>query len=162
MLLLPGSTRSTRVSTPDFRSGFGGGPWLVATQVQRDFGNDKGTVFFLGGGYERDTRSELWRWAVTADLSWADSEHMRREFGITETESARTGYAVFEPSAGIKTATLGFELDRFVKRRWALFLELEVERYLGDTVDSPLIRDIGSETGVEAAVGFRYRFGGRR
>ena len=138
------------------------GPWVGVVQVQRDFGNDKGTVYFLGGGWERDSADAQWRYAVSADLSWADEEHMRTELGVTPAESARTGYSVFQPGGGIKTATVGFELDRFIKQRWVVFFEAELERYLGDTVDSPLIDTVGSETGLEIALGFRYSFGGSR
>ncbi|MEM6706529.1 MAG: MipA/OmpV family protein [Acidobacteriota bacterium] len=133
------------------------GPWLAAAQVQTDVGNDKGTVWFLGGGYERDLAEGRYRLRLGVDLSGADAQHLRTELGITSAEAARTDFQEYQPGSGLKTLTLGVELDRWWGR-WGLLLSLEAERYLDAAKESPLIQTIGSETTVEASVGFVYRW----
>ena len=134
------------------------GSWLFAAAVQNDFGNDKGLVWFLGSGWEREFIDGLWRLRLNLDLSGANQRHMRTEFGITAEEAARTDFAEFQPSSGIKSLTLGVAGDRwFRSQRLAVFAEVEVENYLDQAKDSPLIADVGREQGIEIAVGVRYR-----
>ena len=47
----------------------------------------KGFVFFLGGGYDHTVVPGRFRYSLAADLSWANSEHMQTEFGITSSGS---------------------------------------------------------------------------
>ncbi len=133
------------------------GPWIVAAQAQTDVGNDKGSVFFLGAAWEREFGDGRWRFLASLDLSGADAEHMRRELGVTAAEAVRSGLLEYVPDGGLKTWTLGLQLDRWWSR-WGLLFELEAERYIGEAEDSPLIVELGSKVGVEVSAGFVRRW----
>lgn len=118
----------------------------------------KGLVWFLGAGYDILSPGGRWRMGTTFDISGADSEYMRTEFGISQAESERTDFPVFQPDAGLKSLTWSLDAEYYLSGHLSLLGSLEVERYLADSVDSPLIADEGSELTSEANVMLRYRF----
>ena len=117
----------------------------------------KGFVWFAGIGYDRMINDRL-RIHWSADLSGADSEHMNTEFGITPAESIRTGLPAFEAESGLKSVTLEFSGEYQLSSQWSLIGGLEVENYLSNASDSPLIDIEGSSTTYEIGIGVRYRF----
>ncbi len=132
---------------------------LFAT-LQPDLTGDanKGLVWFVGGGYDWLSESGQWRFASTVDLSGADEEYMNTEFGINAAESQRTGYRAYTADSGLKSATLGLAAEYYINDRLSILNTVELENYLGDAKDSPLIKDLGDSTNVEASAVLRWRF----
>jgi len=132
----------------------------VFATLQPDLAGDanKGLVWFLGAGYDWLSESGKWRFASTVDISGADSEYMLTEFGITSAESQRTGYRAYTPSSGLKSATFGLAAEYYISDRLSILNTVELENYLGDAKDSPLIEDLGDSTNIEASTVLRWRF----
>ncbi len=128
--------------------------------LQPDLTGDanKGLVWFIGAGYDRLSADERWRTSTTFDLSGADSEYMHTEFGITAEESQRTGYAIYQPGSGLKSLTWNVSREYYFSDRFSLLGSMDMEYYLSDAADSPLIADEGSELTFEASLQLRYRF----
>ncbi len=132
----------------------------IFATLQPDITGDanKGLVWFVGAGYERFVADNRLRLSTRFDLSGADSEYMRTEFGVTPAEAARTGYAAFTPGSGLKSATLGLGAEYYFSDRLSLLGSVEIEHYLDDAADSPLVDSIGSSTTHEASLLLRWQF----
>ena len=83
---------------------------------------------------------------------------MDTEFDITAAESPRVGLRTFNPSGGLKTLEFQLQAEYELNEHWSLLALAEVEHYLGDAADSPLVRDIGSETTIAGLVGVLFRW----
>lgn len=92
---------------------------------------------------------------VKGSATFADENHMQAYFGIDAAQSARSGYAEFEPDAGIKrldvaaTATLAFTENWFARG------EAGVGFLVGDAADSPVVKDDIQPNGL-LLVGYRF------
>ena len=137
------------------------GPWRVGGQVAVATG-DKGSVYFLGGGYTWRFDADRLFVSLDADLSAATSDNLQTDFGITPAQSSASvaNYPVYTiDSGGLKSVGLGLTATWALRPNWFLFGEIETERFLGDVVDSPLVEIAGSEIDTEVGIGFYYRFG---
>jgi len=132
----------------------------IFVTLQPDLAGDanKGIVWFVGGAYDWLSNSGKWRLASTLDISGADEEYMTTEFGITEDESRRTGYRAYTPNSGLKSATLGLAAEYYISERLSILGSFDLENYLGDAKDSPLVKDLGDSTNIEASAVLRWRF----
>ncbi|MCG8436310.1 MAG: MipA/OmpV family protein [Gammaproteobacteria bacterium] len=135
------------------------GNTFIAGVFQPDLLNrGKGLVYFAALGHDWALASNKLRVSTAFDVSFADGEHMRTEFGITPEESARTGLAPYRPGGGLKSTTASVGLEYSLKKRWSFITELELEYYFDKAADSPLIRDEGSELTYEFFAAARYSF----
>ncbi|MEM8499256.1 MAG: MipA/OmpV family protein [Pseudomonadota bacterium] len=119
---------------------------------------NKGLVWFLGASYDHLFRDGEWRLGSTLDVSGADSEHMITEFGVTSQEAARTGYAQYQPSSGLKSATWGISAEYWLNPDLSILGSIETEFYFSEAANSPLIAEFGRRTGIEARVLLRWTF----
>ena len=120
-------------------------------------GRGKGLVWFTGGGYDWQI-SEKFAFRSRLGLTGGDNTHMDTEFNITAEESERTGLREYDPDAGVKNIELAFQLEYNFNKRWGLFSVTQIEHYLGDAADSPLVKDIGSQTTALSLAGIFYRW----
>ncbi|MEM7203105.1 MAG: MipA/OmpV family protein [Planctomycetota bacterium] len=135
------------------------GDFSFAAVAQPDLLNrGKGFVWFVGAGYDKLLFDDRLRLATSLDLSGADSTHMRTEFGITGAEAGRTGNRAYRPDAALKSLSWATTAEYFFTDRWSLFAGSEVEHYLKEAADSPLIADQGSDWNVGFGLGMRYSF----
>lgn len=132
----------------------------IFATLQPDLAGDanKGLVWFVGAGYDWLSLSGKWRFASSFDISGADSEYMTTEFGITSAESQRTGYRTYTPNSGLKSATFGLAAEYYINDRLSILNTIEIESYLDNAKDSPLIKDLGDATNIEASAVLRWRF----
>jgi len=117
----------------------------------------KGLVWFTAFGKQfkwSDTFSSL----VWLDISGADSEHMRTEFGIKASESAATGLVQYRPGSGLKSASLNTSSRYEFSENWSLGFEFALEYYLTQASDSPLISAEGDDITYEAGITINYEF----
>ncbi len=134
------------------------GDFYVGAGFQHDIRNrGKGTVGFVGVGYERALTSRL-SLLLSADVSFANAEHINTEVGITSADSAATGLAPYKASGGYKGASFEVGLEYALTDRATVFTSVGVERYGSNMSDSPLIRDQGSETTTELELGMAFAF----
>ncbi len=118
---------------------------------------DKGLVWFIGASYDAMLKQQ-WRVGTRIDISGADSEYMRTEFGVTRQESQRTNYTAYNPGAGLKSASLGFNTEYRLTDQFSLQGSIEAEYYFSKASDSPLIDQEGSDVTAEANIGLRWQF----
>lgn len=135
------------------------GEFSLAAVAQPDIlGRGKGFVWFVGASYDRFLIEDTLRLATSLDLSGANDTHMQTEFGITQAESARTSYQPYEPKAALKSFSWETTLEYYLSSQWSVFAGTELEYYLGEASDSPLIADEGSEWTAGFLLGLRFSF----
>ncbi|MEM7245481.1 MAG: MipA/OmpV family protein [Acidobacteriota bacterium] len=133
------------------------GDAYIRAALQPDLlGRGKGLVWFAGGGY--DYQNDRFGFRTYLGLTGGDDTHMDTEFDITEEESERTDLRVYDPSGGLKNFEFQCQLEYELNDHWSLYGVTDVEQYLGNAADSPLIKDIGSDFTVEAFVGVLFRW----
>lgn len=113
----------------------------VVSSIRYGSGNDKnGLVAHLGVSHRLAIATD---WSLGSQLvvSAANEEAMRSYFGVSATQSAASGLAVYTPSAGLRDARFGVTL----MHRWSpqvnVMLGASFTRLLGDAGDSPVVRD---------------------
>lgn len=117
----------------------------------------KGFVWFVAAGKDWQIGDNT-RLSISADLSGADSTHMRTEFGITEAEALRSGYPAYRPESGLKSASLAVRSEYRWNSDWSVLLSVEMEHYLSEASDSPLLADEGADNTFELGLSLRYQF----
>ena len=132
---------------------------FLAAVIQPDLlGRGKGLVYFVGLGNDTLFFSDTLRVSTGIDLSFADAEHMRTEFGVSDSESRRSGLEAYRPHGGIKSWTGSLVIEYFAFQNWSVWFDSELEYYTVKARRSPLIRDEGRPFTYELAAGLRWRY----
>jgi len=118
-------------------------------------GAGKDEVLFVGGRYEFDTGNDKLELSLTGDLSYATAEHLRTEFGVTQAQAARSGYAVYQPGSGLKSVGLSLAGRYWFTNQWFGFGEISYEKFGSAGKDSPFVEQ---DDEAEIGLGIGYRF----
>lgn len=129
--------------------------WVLASSVRYGAGDDrKGLVVDLGLNMSHPLSPSL-RLNVGVATAWANRAWTQSYFGVNTQQAANSGYASFNPSAGLRDVRFGVALNYAIAPNWSLIGGLSFNRLLGDVKDSPIVRERSSVTGV---VSTSYRF----
>jgi MipA family protein len=115
-----------------------GGGYFVESGVSRTFVIDARQRVILGAG-----------------VAAGGSRYMQTWYGVTEQQSAASGYPVYKPGAGLRDAGTSATWRIEVNPEWAGFASLGVTRLLGPAANSPLTRQPNS---YSVAAGIARRF----
>ncbi|MEM9157919.1 MAG: MipA/OmpV family protein [Verrucomicrobiota bacterium] len=134
-----------------------GNAYLFGSLQPDVLGRGKGLVWFAGGGYDWRLTENL---AIRSrlGLTGGNNTYMDTEFNITAGESERTGLREYDPGAGIKNIEFPIQIEYKMNKHWSLYSLAQIEHYLGDAADSPLIKVIGNKTTVTAVAGIFFRW----
>lgn len=128
---------------------------MLTSSVRFGAGNaGRGLVFDLGTGYSVALGTQ-WRLGVGMAVTAANAEYMRAYFGVDAAQSAASGYAVFQPGAGVRDARANVSLTYLAGGRLSVTTALSGSALLGEAADSPVTRDKTSVTGA-LAVGYAF------
>lgn len=129
--------------------------WRIGSSVTTDaLGRGGGTLGDLSAG--RDIRlGPHTSLGVGATLTFGDRRYQQAYYGITPEQSARSGYPVYTPGAGLRDVGVGVGVRTYVGRRWVLFGGVNASQLLGVARDSPLTRRSAS-WGASAGVVYRF------
>lgn len=134
------------------------GGWQARADVRKDVTNgDGGTTVNLSAGHGVPVSQKL-RLRANIETTWASAAYMSTFYGIDATQSANSGIAQYEAGAGFKHVGVSLMADYAISRDWGGFASLRYKRLVGDAADSPIVKDLGSESQVTASVGIKYRF----
>lgn len=91
--------------------------------------------FGLDGGFPL---SEVLTLRGNVFATWSDSGDARGHFGVTPSQAAQTGFAVYRPGAGVRQVTV----ETVVNYQWtpevSVQTGVEISRLTGEATDSPL------------------------
>ncbi|WP_293376835.1 MipA/OmpV family protein [Phenylobacterium sp.] len=102
-----------------------------------------------------------WVLSIGPRVHLGDSRFTRTYFDVTETDAARSPFAIGPYNAdGAYVAVGGLASAEYRwTRRWSVLANLSYQRLTGDAADSPLVARLGSPDQFTGALGLRYRFG---
>lgn len=74
-------------------------------------------------------------------LSWADSDYMQTQHGVSAQQSSRSGFARYDAGAGLEK--IGWEVgaDYDLTSSWRVSTRVMAQRLEGDAADSPLTQE---------------------
>lgn len=120
---------STYQLMPYWRAGVGWSTDLL--------GRGGGQVFNAGISREAPLRPNM-HWVLGMGLSAADARYQRARFGVSETQSALSGLAVYQPGGGLLDASVTSSVRRNIHPDWLGFVEVSAWRRMGPQLQSPL------------------------
>jgi MipA family protein len=132
-----------------------GGGWVITPGVNLDLlGKGVGQTADLSVSREWKLSPKLSLSASTG-LTWASRAYMSSYFGITQRESSASGYAVYEPDAGLRDMRLGTGLRYEINKRWVAVANASAQRLVGPAAKSPIVQS-ANQWGVGAGLGWRF------
>jgi outer membrane protein len=127
----------------------------LSSSLRYGAGTDrKGLLLDLGAHYGLQLAAQ-WRLGGSVSATYANRDYMQDYFGVTPEQSVRSGYAVYEPGAGVRDVRLGASLTHFFNRDWALTAALSATSLQGDAKRSIIVRESTPVTGI-LALGYRF------
>jgi MipA family protein len=128
---------------------------MFSSSMRYGSGNDRDGLVLDLGMHTGIPLAMQWRLGLGLSATFANREYMQSYFGITPEQSGRSGYAVYEPGAGLRDIRLGSSLTYIINRDWAATLAVSASSLQGDAKDSPIVRERHPVTGV-LAIGYRF------
>ncbi len=79
---------------------------------------------------------------VTMDMNalWGDRRYNQAYFGVTDAQSARSGYAVSKQDSGVYAYSVGANWDHALSKHWSTSLTVTGMRFADDIEDSPIVK----------------------
>ena len=132
-----------------------GDGWVITPGVNIDLLNKGvGHTVDLSVGKDWQMTSKLKVSACTG-ATWASGGYMRSYFGITPSESAASGYSIYEPGAGLRDVRLGTGLRYEFNRSWVAVAYASVQKLVGQAASSPTTQ-AATQWGVGGGLGWRF------
>lgn len=79
--------------------------------------------------------------SLTGDLSWVSRSYMRQYFGVSPSDSLRSGLPEFSPGDGFNRVGAALSVDQFLSRHFSVGVRTYYARMLGPAGDSPVTSD---------------------
>lgn len=113
------------------------GPFSVYANATSDFGGRQSATGEVGA-LGLLPLSEKFALRATAFATWADNRNMETFYGVTATQSAKSGLAQFSAKGGVKRADAAIALNYQINQAWSLDVSVGTGYLLGDAADSPV------------------------
>jgi len=113
------------------------GPFSVYANATSDFGGRQSATGEVGA-LGLMPLSEKLALRATAFTTWADDRNMETFYGVTATQSAKSGLPQFNAKGGFKRADAAIALSYRFAPSWSLDLSVGTGYLLGDAADSPV------------------------
>jgi outer membrane scaffolding protein for murein synthesis (MipA/OmpV family) len=92
------------------------------------------------------------------NVNWASKNYMQSYFGITPSQSLKSGFKKFSPNGGLKDVGFTVSGAYLFDQHWRLLLEANYARLMDNVADSPLIREKGDPNQYSLSVVVAYHF----
>jgi outer membrane scaffolding protein for murein synthesis (MipA/OmpV family) len=130
-------------------------PLVLRADLRRDIGGDNGWVGDLGAYLPMPGSSEKFTWFAGPTVEFADGRYMNSWFGVNAAQSARSGYAPYHASAGVKSAGLGVAATWMPAKHWYVTGNAAYQQLFGSAARSPLTQKAG-ETALDFSVEYEF------
>ena len=113
---------------------------LDARFEQQFTGEDTGFQVYIGLGYSVRLGEKI-MFKPSVKTTYASSDYVEEYFSISQSQSSRSGLSVYDTNSGFKSA--GFHIISIysLNRHWGIQAMASYERLVGDTADSPVVKD---------------------
>ncbi|WP_049974102.1 MipA/OmpV family protein [Azospirillum sp. B4] len=129
-------------------------PVVVRLAGRRGFGGNTGWVGDLSAYLPVYGNEHFFAFAG-ATATYSDANYVRRYFGVSPEQAARSGYTAFKPGSGFSGAGFGASAVWFLTDHWFFTADGAVQRLLGDITNSPITR---SNVQMTMNLSVAYRF----
>jgi outer membrane scaffolding protein for murein synthesis (MipA/OmpV family) len=127
----------------------------LTSSVRYGAGNDRhGLVVDVGARHGLQLAPQ-WHLGFSVGATYVNRDYMQSYFGITPEQSANSGYAVSQVSAGLRDVRAGVSLTHIINREWAATLGVNATSLQGDAKDAAIVRE---RTPITGMLGIGYRF----
>ena len=93
--------------------------------------------------------------ALQPGIAWTDADYAQTYFGVTPAQAAASGFAIYRPQAGLKSAQLDLVATYALTPRWSVMATASYHRLMGDAENSPIVQRSGyTEFGAFVAWNF--------
>jgi outer membrane scaffolding protein for murein synthesis (MipA/OmpV family) len=124
--------------------------WTLGLNLR---GGNRGAEIDFGA--RRDLQlGRFTRMSVTGFGTVANTRSNQVWYGVDADQSVASGYALYEPSGGLRNLQLAATVNHFFGGRWVAIGGLGLGRLVGDAADSPLVRE-RTHWGGFAAIGYQ-------
>ncbi|MEA5101000.1 MipA/OmpV family protein [Pantoea sp. S18] len=82
------------------------------------------------------------------NLSWADSDYMQTQYGVTAAQSARSGLARYDAGAGIEKVGWEAGVEYALTPAWLIGARVNAQHLENHAADSPITEEKGQASGV--------------
>jgi MipA family protein len=133
----------------------------LSGELRHGIGGHTGIVADLGIDYV--VRPEpAWTLSAGPRMAWSNRAYMQTYFGITPSQAAASGRAVYSPDGGVRSLGFVGSANYQMTPDWSLQAFARYDRLVGDARNSPIVRGAGgSANQFSAGVGVSYSFGAR-
>ncbi|MES0862784.1 MipA/OmpV family protein [Ruegeria sp. SCPT10] len=145
-------------ATADVRKFLGGSEGTVVSlglQTQVPFGVIRGALAPTGRPYNDETSQNGVVLIGGVSVDWADEDYNQSFFGVTSTQSARSGLRQYRAESGVNALNVELGVSKQIGRSWGVTGLLAYSRLLGDAADSPIVKSKGN---YAAVVSVAYQF----
>jgi outer membrane scaffolding protein for murein synthesis (MipA/OmpV family) len=119
-------------------------PLVLRADLRRNIGGDNGWVGDLGAYMPMPGSSEEFTWFAGPTVTFADSRYMTSWFGVNAGQAARSNYAPYHASAGIKSAGFGVAATWMPAKHWYVTGNAAFQQLLGSAANSPITQTAAS------------------
>lgn len=138
--------------------GLNTGPWAVGIGFAADVSSEHdGYLVYTKGKYDILV-NEKFSMNIGAHLTWADDDFMEDYFGVTGSESTRTGLSKYKASSGFKDVGIGLTGNYKFNKTWGMLGNVSYTRMINDAEDSPIVNDVGDENQYSMVLAVTYAF----
>jgi len=102
--------------------------------------------------------NKKWRIGLGVDSTYASDKFADTYFSVDPDNAARSGLAVYKAEGGFKDVGFNASAMYSFNQNWGVMTRARFSHLLGDAVDSPLVKDEGSDNQFFGGVAVSYRF----
>ena len=134
-------------------------PGMFRTRLEIRHGLDTRNGFVADAATDYLLRFGAATFAVGPRLSFGDRDFMRKQFGVSLTDSRQNGaVSPFRPDGGPKSAGVATSLTYDFSKEWSAVIYGGYDRLVDDAAKSPLVRKLGSADQFQAGLTLSYSF----
>lgn len=94
--------------------------------------------------------------ALQPGIAWTDADYAQTYFGVTPAQAAASGFAIYRPQAGFKSAQVNLVATHALTPRWSVTAIVSYHHLMGDAANSPIVQQ---RDYAELGAFFAWNFG---
>lgn len=112
----------------------------VFVSIDKTIGGSEGLLATAGAAISQPLSEHLILGAE-ASATFADDNYMEAYFGVSSSQSTRSGHGQYKAGAGIKSVDLSASAIYLINENWVVKGEQGVSFLVGDAADSPIVEE---------------------
>lgn len=127
-------------------------------ELRKGFGGHKGLISNLGVDFI-SREGNKWLLSIGPRLTLADNRYQDAYFSVAPQDAIPSGLPAYDADGGVQSAGAAVGYIQQFSPRWGLYSYAKYDRLLGDAVNSPIVRQLGSRDQFSGGLAITYTFG---